>query len=103
MSFKHLFTPHNIRGMEIRNRIFSSGHQTILARDWLPTDEMAAYHEARAAGGVGLIVTEAARPHSDAVTTPSYIDASTDRCIPRPHRPWLRGLADGAICAIYGS
>ena len=82
MSFKHLFTPHIIRGMEIRNRIFSSGHQTILARDWLPTDEMAAYHEARAAGGVGLIVTEAARPHSDAVTTPSYIDASTDRCIP---------------------
>ena len=82
MSFKHLFTPHIIRGMEIRNRIFSSGHQTILARDWLPTDEMAAYHEARAAGGVGLIVTEAARPHSDAVTTSSYIDASTDRCIP---------------------
>ena len=59
MSFKHLFKPHIIRGMEIRNWIFSSGHQTILARAWLPTDEMAAYHEARAAGGVGLIVTEA--------------------------------------------
>ncbi len=82
MLFKHLFTPHTIRGLEIRNRIFSSGHQTILAREGLPTDEMAAYHESRAAGGVGLIITEAARPHGDTVTTSSYIDASTDKCIP---------------------
>ena len=33
MSFKHLFTPHEMRGLEIRNRIFSSAHQTILARN----------------------------------------------------------------------
>ena len=82
MSFKHLFTPHTIRGMEIRNRIFSTAHQTILARNWAPTDEMAAYHEARAAGGAGLIITESARCHGDAITTSSYIDASTDACIP---------------------
>ncbi len=31
MLFKHLFAPHEIRGLEIRNRIFSTGHQTILA------------------------------------------------------------------------
>ena len=60
MSFAHVFTPHKIRGLELRNRIFSSSHQTILARDWSPTEEMAAYHEARAAGGAGLIVMEAA-------------------------------------------
>ncbi len=82
MSFMHLFTPHTIRGIEIRNRIFSTAHQTILAQDWCPTDDMAAYHEARAAGGAGLIVMEAARPHGDAVTTSSYIDASRDECIP---------------------
>jgi hypothetical protein len=28
MSFAHLFTPHTIRGLELRNRIFSSSHQT---------------------------------------------------------------------------
>ncbi len=82
MSFAHLFTPHAIRGVEFKNRIFSTAHQTLLARDWLPSDEMVAYHEARAAGGVGLIVMEAARPHGDAVTTPLYIDASRDECIP---------------------
>jgi 2,4-dienoyl-CoA reductase-like NADH-dependent reductase (Old Yellow Enzyme family) len=54
MSFSHLFTPHQIRGHEIRNRIFSSSHQTILARQGSPSDEMAAYHEARARGGAGL-------------------------------------------------
>ena len=31
MSFTHLFTPHTIRNLEIRNRIFSTGHQTIMA------------------------------------------------------------------------
>ena len=82
MSFVHLFTPYNIRGVEFRNRIFSSAHQTILAENWCPTDEMAAYHEARAAGGAGLIIIEAARPHCDAVTSSSYIDVSRDECIP---------------------
>ena len=32
MSFKHLFTPHEIRGLEIRKRIYSTAHQTILPR-----------------------------------------------------------------------
>jgi 2,4-dienoyl-CoA reductase-like NADH-dependent reductase (Old Yellow Enzyme family) len=31
MLFKHLFTPHTIRGLEIRNRVYSTAHQTILA------------------------------------------------------------------------
>ena len=82
MTFVHLFTPYTIRGVEFRNRIFSSAHQTILADNWCPTDEMAAYHGARAAGGAGLIIVEAARPHSDAVTSSSYIDVSRDECIP---------------------
>ena len=82
MTFVHLFTPYTIRGVEFRNRIFSSAHQTILADNWCPTDEMAAYHGARAAGGAGLIIIEAARPHSDAVTSSSYIDVSRDECIP---------------------
>ncbi len=82
MTFKHLFSPHAMRGMEVRNRIFSTAHQTILASNWSPTDEMAAYHEARAAGGAGLIITESARCHGDAITTSHYIDASTDDCIP---------------------
>ncbi|MBW2541635.1 MAG: FAD-dependent oxidoreductase [Deltaproteobacteria bacterium] len=100
MSFEHLFTPHRIRGLEIRNRIFSSSHQTILARDWCPTEEMAAYHEARAAGGAGLIVMEAACTWGEGDFESSYIDASRDACI-----PGFRKCADAAHrhgCKMFG-
>ncbi len=82
MSFKHLFTPHQIRGLEVRNRIFSTGHQTILAKNGSPSEEMAAYHEARAKGGAGLIIMESSRPFSDDVSASYYLDSSTDDCIP---------------------
>ena len=82
MSFKHLFTPLEIRGLEIRNRIYSSAHQTILAERGVPGEKMAAYHEARARGGAGLIIMESSRPHSDDVSAGYYINASTDECIP---------------------
>lgn len=82
MSFEHLFTSLEIRGHEIRNRIFSTAHQTILARNGAPAEDMAAYHEARAKGGAGLIITESSRPDSDDVSASYYIDSSTDACIP---------------------
>lgn len=82
MRFKHLFTPHEIRGLEIRNRIFSTAHQTILARDGSPSEDMAAYHEARARGGAGLIIMESSRPTDDEVSHFYYIDSSSDNCIP---------------------
>jgi 2,4-dienoyl-CoA reductase-like NADH-dependent reductase (Old Yellow Enzyme family) len=100
MSFAHLFTPHKIRGLELRNRIFSSSHQTLLARDWCPTEEMAAYHEARAAGGAGLIVMEAACTLGEGRFVPSYIDANRDACI-----PGFRKCADAVHrhdCKIFG-
>ncbi|MEM8497771.1 MAG: FAD-dependent oxidoreductase [Pseudomonadota bacterium] len=82
MSFNHLFTPHQIRGLEIRNRIFSSAHQTILAHNGAPGEEMSAYHEARAKGGAGLIIMESSRPDADDVSASYYLDSSTDACIP---------------------
>lgn len=82
MTFKHLFTPHEIRGHEIRNRILSTAHQTILVRDGVPTEDMAAYHEARARGGVGLIIMEASRPNSDEISSSYYLDSGKDDCIP---------------------
>jgi 2,4-dienoyl-CoA reductase-like NADH-dependent reductase (Old Yellow Enzyme family) len=100
MSFAHLFTPHEIRGLELRNRIFSSSHQTLLAQDWCPNEEMAAYHEARAAGGAGLIVMEAACTRGEGSFESNCIDASRDECI-----PGFRKCADAAHrhgCKIFG-
>jgi 2,4-dienoyl-CoA reductase-like NADH-dependent reductase (Old Yellow Enzyme family) len=100
MSFSHLFSPHEIRGLEIRNRIFSSAHQTILARNGSPGIEMAAYHEARARGGAGLIIVESSRPYVDDVSASYYIDSSTDDCI-----PGYRMVADAVHkhgCKLFG-
>jgi len=79
--FTHLFAPLTIRSVEIRNRIFSTGHQANMLTDGLPNARLAAYHEARAAGGAGLIVIEAARMHDSALSD-GVLDAGTDACIP---------------------
>ncbi|MFK8019988.1 MAG: FAD-dependent oxidoreductase [Pseudomonadales bacterium] len=100
MSFQHLFSPHEIRGLEIRNRIFSSAHQTILAHNGAPGEEMAAYHEARAKGGAGLIIMESSRPDADDVSASYYLDSSTDACI-----PGYRMVADAIHkhgCKVFG-
>ena len=45
--------------MRLPNRVVSTSHQTSLVHDHLPTDDLVAYHAARAAGGVGAIFLEA--------------------------------------------
>lgn len=64
-SFPHLFSPITIGGVEIPNRIVSTGHHTYLA-DGAPSPELIAYHKARAEGGAGLIVTEIVAAHESA-------------------------------------
>ncbi len=58
-SFPNLFTPIKIRNLTIPNRILISGHFTHFAENNLPSDRLKHYYEARARGGVGLIITEA--------------------------------------------
>src|ERR1700749_1601276 len=45
--------------VQVRNRVVSTSHQTSLVHDHLPTDDLIAYHEARARGGGGAIFIEA--------------------------------------------
>ncbi len=57
--YQHLFSPLAIGSLTIQNRIVFSAHLTNYARqDGKPSDQHAAYYEARAAGGAGLIITE---------------------------------------------
>ncbi len=81
MRLAKLFSPLTLRSVEIRNRILSTGHQANMLTEGLPNARLAAYHEARAAGGVGLIVIEAARMHHSGLSD-GVLDASTDACIP---------------------
>ena len=78
----HLFEPLTIGPVTIRNRIVSSGHDTVMATDGRVSDQLIAYQEARARGGVGLIVVQVAGVHASARYTSSVLMADDDSCIP---------------------
>jgi mycofactocin system FadH/OYE family oxidoreductase 2 len=87
--FPHLFAPITIGNVTIRNRIFTPPYGTNLVE----TEEkgwwrrLARFHEERAKGGVGLIVT------SDVVSHPtSHMYRIT--AIDERHIPFLREVAD---------
>src|SRR5262245_48986944 len=55
--------------LRLRNRIVSTAHQTTLVHDHLPTDDLVAYHAARAEGGIGAIFLEATAVHESGLLT----------------------------------
>jgi 2,4-dienoyl-CoA reductase-like NADH-dependent reductase (Old Yellow Enzyme family)/thioredoxin reductase len=65
-----LLSPLLVGPVQLRNRIVSTAHQTTLVHEHLPTDDFVAYHEARARGGVGLIVLEATAVDPSGLLTP---------------------------------
>lgn len=85
-SFPHLFSPISIGNLELRNRIVSTGHETHLNDRGRIGDAMIAYHEARARGGAGLIITEVALVHASAIFVANPIRVDTDDCIPGYNR-----------------
>ena len=80
-SFPNLFSPLRIGPVTLPNRIVSSAHDTVMTRDGQVTDQLVAYHAARAAGGVGLIVIQAAGVHESARYTSHVLMAADDSCI----------------------
>jgi len=80
-AFKHLFEPLVIRGKRLKNRILSSGHDTSMPTDNLVNEQLIAYHQARAEGGVGLIILQVAGVHDSARYTSHVLMATDDACI----------------------
>jgi mycofactocin system FadH/OYE family oxidoreductase 2 len=56
--YRYLFSPLRIGPLALRNRIVFAAHLTNYAEGGYPTEQHAAYYEARARGGAGLIITE---------------------------------------------
>ncbi|MCZ2257344.1 oxidoreductase [Sporosarcina sp. G11-34] len=79
--FKHLFTKVMIGNTEIKNRILSTAHQTNHVIDGIPTDDLIAYHEARAKGGIGLMILEAAAVHPSGMLTTKTIAGFDQRVV----------------------
>ncbi len=95
--FPHLLAPLAIGRVELRNRIVSAGHDTTLPTDGTVNDALIAYHEARAAGGVGMIVVQVAGVHETARYTSHLLMATDDACIPGYRRLVEACRAHGAV------
>jgi len=81
MRFPNLFSPFTLKTTEIRNRIFTTGHDTYLPEGGLPSDELIAYQRARARGGAGLIVIQVVGVHETARYTEALLMGTSDDCI----------------------
>src|SRR3954452_17586762 len=69
MAFPALLAPLTLGPVTLESRIVSTAHQTGLVHDHLPTDELVAYHEARARGGAGAVFGEATAVHESGLLT----------------------------------
>ncbi len=79
--YPRLFEPLELGSHVVKNRIVSSGHDTVMVEHGRITDRLVAYHEARAAGGVGLIVVQVAAVHETARYTTHVLMATDDGCV----------------------
>jgi 2,4-dienoyl-CoA reductase-like NADH-dependent reductase (Old Yellow Enzyme family) len=64
-----LLSPLALGPVTLPVRVVSTSHQTSLVRDHLPTDDLVAYHEARARGGAGAVFLEATAVHPTGLLT----------------------------------
>jgi 2,4-dienoyl-CoA reductase-like NADH-dependent reductase (Old Yellow Enzyme family) len=98
MEMKKLFEPIKIGKMEIKNRIaFAPTHMGTAAGDGSVSDQTLCHYVARAKGGVGLIIVEAALiTEKYAATLEHYLACYHDR-----HLSGLRDLA--AAIHAYGA
>jgi 2,4-dienoyl-CoA reductase-like NADH-dependent reductase (Old Yellow Enzyme family) len=96
MRLPNLLSPFAIKSTEIRNRIFSTGHDTYLPEGGLPSDALIAYQRARARGGAGLIVIQVVGVHETARYTEALLMGTSDECIP-PYARLVEAIhAEGA-------
>jgi 2,4-dienoyl-CoA reductase-like NADH-dependent reductase (Old Yellow Enzyme family) len=84
--YPNLLSPIDVGPLRLRNRVVSTSHQTGLVRDHLPTDDLLAYHEARARGGAGAIFLEATAVHPTGLLTAHTIGGFRPEIVPAYRR-----------------
>ncbi len=85
-AYPALMAPTAVGPVELRNRVVSTSHQTSLVHDHLPTDDLIAYHEARARGGVGAIFIEATATDPSGLLTAHTIGGFLPEVVPAYRR-----------------
>jgi len=84
--FEKLLQPIELGPSRISNRVFNPPHGTTLGHQGLVTEELIAYHETRARGGVGLIILESMTVHPSYDFEASFLYAGNDGIIPGLNR-----------------
>ncbi len=83
MKYKYLFTPEKIGSLEIKNRTIMAPMSAALANpDGTMSDQLIAYYEARAKGGIGMILTEYAFVTPEGRSSDHQISIADDSVIP---------------------
>jgi 2,4-dienoyl-CoA reductase-like NADH-dependent reductase (Old Yellow Enzyme family)/thioredoxin reductase len=101
MEFKKLTQPGKIGKMELRNRMIMPGMGTNLAAaDGTVSDVIVNYYARRAAGGVGLIITEVCCPEPEGRVIPGEIEITNSSFMPGLSRIPHAVHAGGAKVAL---
>jgi len=79
--FDSLLQPMALGPTRLRNRIFNPPHGTTLGHQGVVTDDLIAYHLARARGGVGLIIMESMTVHPSYGFEEAFLYAGSDRIV----------------------
>ncbi|MDP6100243.1 MAG: NADH:flavin oxidoreductase [Dehalococcoidia bacterium] len=100
MAFEAIFQPINIGSVEIKNRLVAGPMNTLFAQSTAGyvNEQVLAYYAARAKGGCGLVITEAALGTRQAARFPAW---SNLLCYEQSHIPGLNELVE--TCHDFGS
>ncbi len=99
--FPNLFSPIQLGGVTLKNRLFSPAHGTTLGtRDGLVSDDLIRYHAARARGGAGLIILEGMNLHPTYRFPGLFLIADDNACIPGLGR--LAEACHAHDCKVFG-
>ena len=81
-TFSRLFSPVDLRGKTLRNRIVFGAHTANMADQGIPGERHLGYYRERAMGGAAMLVIEPVPVHAAAVLTRGNFRHSSDEVIP---------------------
>ncbi len=79
--YESLFQPLELGPTRVANRFFNPPHGTTLGHHGVVSEDLIAYHEARARGGVGLIILESMTVHPSYGFENAFLYAGSDRIV----------------------
>ena len=96
-----LLQPFRIKGLTIRNRIYSTSHACGLGEDGFPQERYQAYHEEKARGGIGLTMFGGSSNVSiDSPNVMPQLNMGTDAVLPHLQRFADRVHAQGSALMV---